>query len=73
MDRRKTVSAALFVTLFGILLFLPPLMRIVQTEARLFGAPVELVYMFAAWSVLVIAAWWLGRNLPEARDERGSD
>lgn len=71
MNRRKTVSAALFVTLFGAMLFLPPLLRLVQNEARVFGAPVELIYMFAAWAVLVLAAAWLGKNLPDERGEGG--
>ena len=71
MDRRKTVSAALFVTLFGAMLFLPPLLRLVQNEARVFGAPVELLYMFAAWAALVVAAVWLGKNLPDERGEGG--
>jgi hypothetical protein len=71
MNGRKTVSAALFVTLFGAMLFLPPLLRLVHHEARVFGAPVELVYMFAAWAALVLAALWLGKHLPDERGEGG--
>ncbi len=71
MTRRKTVSAALFVTVFGAMLFLPPLLGLVEHEARVFGAPVELIYMFAAWAALVLAAMWLGKHLPEERGEGG--
>jgi hypothetical protein len=71
MNRRKTVSAALFVTLFGTMLFLPPLLGLVHNEARIFGAPVELIYMFAAWAALVVAAVWLGKHLPDERGEGG--
>ena len=71
MNRRKTVSAALFVTLFGAMLFLPPLLGLVQNQARVFGAPVELIYMFAAWVALVLAAMWLGKHLPDERGEGG--
>ena len=71
MNRRKTVSAALFVTVFGAMLFLPPLLRLVHHEARLFGVPVEVVYMFAAWAALVVAAIALGKHLPDERGEGG--
>jgi hypothetical protein len=71
MNRRKTVSAALFVTLFGTMLFLPPLLGLVHNEARVFGAPLELIYMFAAWAALVLAAMWLGKRLPDESDEGG--
>ena len=64
MDRRKLESAALFTTLFGTLLFMPPLTLIFAREGRVFGVPVELVYLFAAWAGLVAVAFWLGRNLP---------
>jgi hypothetical protein len=41
MDRRKIVSAALFLTLLGSLMILPPLAVMFQHERRLFGVPVR--------------------------------
>jgi hypothetical protein len=70
MDRRKLKSAALFITIFGVMLLTPPLTLLFQVETRLFGAPVELIYMFSVWAGLVAAAFWLGRRMPH---DAGSD
>lgn len=70
MDRRKLESAALFLTLFGALLFLPPLTLLFHHEMRLFGVPVELSYLFGVWMALVLLARWLGRRLPQDPGEK---
>ena len=75
MDR-KLVSAALFLTLLGSLLLLPPLASVFQLQRRFLGLPVELIYLFACWIVLVGAAFWLSRRLPrepEAEPHNGDD
>lgn len=64
MERRKLESAALFVTLFGALLFMPPLTLLFHRELRILGAPVELIYLFAVWIGLVLISRWLARRLP---------
>ena len=70
---RKLVSAALFVTVFGTLLLLPPLANVFQLQRRFLGVPAELIYLFVCWVGLVGAAFWLSRRLPrEPEAERGN-
>ncbi len=64
MERRKLESAALFLSLLGVLLILPPLAVVFQLERRLFGIPLEVIYLFVCWLGLIAAAFWLGRRLP---------
>jgi hypothetical protein len=64
MDRRKLESAALFTTILGALIMLPPLATLFQLKQRFFGIPAEVIYLFLAWSLLIAAAFWLGRRLP---------
>lgn len=77
MTRRKIVSAALFFTLFGVIAVLPPLVLLFRFDGRVMGVPVETVYIFVLWFVLVVGARWFSRVLPEdeaaagkATDER---
>lgn len=63
MDR-KLVSAALFLTLLGSMLLLPPLATVFQLQRRFFGVPAELIYLFACWVGVIVAAYWLSRRLP---------
>ena len=64
MERRKLESAALFLTLFGAMLIMPPLAIVFQIERRLLGIPFEVIYLFLVWAGLVAGALWLGRHLP---------
>jgi hypothetical protein len=75
MDR-KLISAALFLTLLGSLMLLPPLANVFQLQRRFFGVPAELIYLFACWVALIAAAYWLSRKLPrepEAEPPNGDD
>jgi hypothetical protein len=76
MERGKIVSAALFLTVLGALLILPPLANVFQLQRRFFGIPAEVIYLFACWIALVAGAYWLGRRLPrepEADPRPGDD
>lgn len=64
MERRKIESAALFITILGTMLIMPPLALLFQDARRFAGIPVEVIYLFVIWAALILAAWWLGRNLP---------
>ena len=64
MDRRKLESAALFLTIFGAMLIMPPLALLFQLERRIFGVPAEVVYLFVVWAGLIAGARWLGHRLP---------
>ncbi|WP_374620692.1 hypothetical protein [Devosia sp.] len=75
MTARKLESAALFFTIFGAMLIMPPLVLLFNVKARLFGLPLELIYLFAVWLVLCAGTAWFGRRLPRAPagdDEPGS-
>lgn len=65
MTRRKLVSSALFFTLFGVFAFLPPLILLFRFDARIGGVPVETVYVFVLWGLLVAGARWFSRTLPD--------
>lgn len=67
MTRRKLIAAALFFTVFGALAYLPPLVILLRYDLRVFGVPVETVYVFALWFVLVVGARWFSRVLPDDR------
>lgn len=70
MERRKLVSAALFLTLAGALLFMSPIASVFQIQRRLLGVPAEVIYLFLCWVLLVVGAWWLSTRLPrEDEDE----
>ena len=74
MDRRKLESAALFLTLLGALMILPPLAVVFQLERLVFGVPAEVIYLFTCWAALIGAAYWLSRRLPhEAEAEPNED
>lgn len=74
MERRKLVSAALFLTVLGTLFFLPPLAVLFQLERRFLGVPLEVIYLFVCWLGLIAGAFWLGRRLPrEAEAEPPSE
>ena len=64
MERRKLESAALFLTIAGTLLIMPPIAMVFQIERRVFGIPSEVIYLFIVWAALVAGSWWLGRRLP---------
>lgn len=64
MTRRKIVGASLFFTLFGVMALMPPLIWLFRFDARVFGVPIETVYLFAMWTFLVAGACWFGRILP---------
>jgi hypothetical protein len=67
MTRRKLVAAALFFTVFGALAYLPPLVLLFRLDQRVLGVPIETVYVFALWAVLVGGARWFSRVLPDER------
>lgn len=64
MERRKLESAALFLTIVGAILIMPPLAEVFQIERRVFGVPAEVIYLFVSWALLILGAWWLGKRLP---------
>ncbi len=72
MERRKLQSAALFLTIFGAMLILPPLVLLFNIRARFLGVPAEVIYLFVVWLGLVGAAAWFAYRLPPT-DEKSVD
>jgi hypothetical protein len=70
VDRRKLESAALFLTILGAMLIMPPLALLFQVERRFLGIPMEVIYLFMVWLLLVAGAWWLGKRLPHDSEAR---
>jgi hypothetical protein len=72
MDRRKLQSAALFLTIFGAMLFMPPLVLLFNAATRVLGVPTEVIYLFAVWLALIVATRWFSQRLPHeaALDEK---
>ena len=71
MERRKLVSAALFLTLAGALLFMPPIASVFQIHRLVLGVPAEVIYLFVCWVLLVVGAWWLGTRLSRDGEDDG--
>ncbi|HSF92543.1 MAG TPA: hypothetical protein VLA51_10100 [Paracoccaceae bacterium] len=63
LKRRNRQDAALLLPLFGILLFLSPLITLPGSEPALFGAPAVFSYIFGVWLVLIYLALRLARRL----------
>ncbi len=72
MTRRKIIAASLFFTLFGALALMPPLVLLARFDGRVLGVPVETVYVFVLWLVLVAGARLFSRSLPDDRPPPGS-
>lgn len=69
MMRRKLIAAALFFTVFGALASLPPLVMLFRLDTKFMGVPVETVYIFVLWTVLVVGACWFSHILPDDRPQ----
>ncbi len=67
MTRRKLIAAALFFTAFGAFAYMPPLVLLFRFDMRIFGVPIETVYVFVLWIALVIGARWFSRVMPDDR------
>lgn len=67
MTRRKLIAAALFFTIFGVIALLPPLVLLFRFDTRIAGVPIETVYVFSLWALLIAGARWFSRTLPDDR------
>ncbi|MFT5447159.1 MAG: hypothetical protein ACI9DC_002334 [Gammaproteobacteria bacterium] len=59
----KVRDRALVLPLLGILLLVSPLAGISQLDAKPFGVPFTLIYLFTVWAVLIAGAYALARRL----------
>ena len=63
---RKTRDRAFVLPVVGIFVLLPPIANIFLIDARLFGIPVTVIYLFVAWGALIAGAAWLAPRLRAA-------
>lgn len=61
---RRRRDAAFVIPAFALLLLLPPFLNLFTIRRLLFGIPLEVVYIFTIWALLVVAAAVLSRLLP---------
>ncbi|MEO0362274.1 MAG: hypothetical protein AAF322_14250 [Pseudomonadota bacterium] len=59
----KARDAAFVLPLAGLALLSPPVLGVFAFDARPFGAPAIVVYLFAVWAVLILGAAILSRRL----------
>lgn len=64
MNAQKLQSAALFFTIFGAMLILPPLVLLFNIKARFLGLPAEMIYLFVVWLGLAAGTAWFAYRLP---------
>lgn len=62
-DKRKLENIALALPVFGAALILPPIVSVFATDARVFGTPVIVVYLFSIWLLFIVATFVLSRRL----------
>lgn len=62
----KRQDLSIIIPAFGIVLLMPLLVNLFIVRVRVFGIPLEIVYLFGVWLFLVGAAVALARLLPPA-------
>lgn len=71
---KRLRDAALLLPFAGLLLFLPPYVRIFDQSEKLFGIPLLHLYIFAVWFIgILLTAWvshWLGKPAKPPRTRR---
>src|SRR3546814_13046196 len=81
---RRYRELALLLPLAGLVLFMPPYLRILSREEQLFGIPVLHFYIFAVWLIGIVLSAAISRGLvryletgdggnPRATDEKHDD
>lgn len=63
MNRQKLIAAALFLPLFGFVLFQPPWISLFPADVSIGGVPLQIVYLFTVWLALIVFAVILNRSL----------
>lgn len=63
-DRTDREDIAFLLPFFGVLLLTPPLLNLVVGGVAVFGVPLEVVYLFAVWVLVVAGAGLLSRRPP---------
>ncbi|MEM6460614.1 MAG: hypothetical protein AAF724_01720 [Pseudomonadota bacterium] len=64
-SRRKQRDRSMVLVLVGIALFVPPIVGVSQIDAKIGGVPVPLLFVFGAWALLIVAAFFLADRLSD--------
>jgi hypothetical protein len=71
---RRARDAAILLPLGGLLLFLPPYVRLFDQPGDVFGVPLLHVYIFSLWLIGIVLTALLARRLAVREgEELGSD
>lgn len=68
---RRTRDRSLVLLIIGLVFLMPPIAGVFHVEARVFGLPATLLYLFAVWGLLIILARNLARALTKITDTPG--
>lgn len=60
---RRYRELALLLPLAGLILFMPPYLRILSREEQLFGIPVLHIYIFAVWFIGIVLSAAISHRL----------
>lgn len=64
-ERGNYDDLAALLPIFGAVLLTPAMANLFHTGTSLFGLPLDMLYVFAVWILLIAGAWWLSRRLPQ--------
>lgn len=71
--RGKGEDFAALIPLFGIIVLMPILANLFLTNSRVFGLPLDMIYLFTVWGLLICGAvgmsYWLPHIGTASRDE----
>ncbi len=66
-NARKKEDAVFIVPVLGALFLLPPLLNLFNTRTLLFGVPLEVLYLFLVWVLLIACAIIISAKMPRSR------
>jgi hypothetical protein len=72
-DGERTRGAATILPFAAAILLTPPLLNVFAPPAALAGIPLVIVYVFAVWAAVVVAAFLLARRLSHPALDGGPD
>lgn len=72
-QKRRTADRAMVLPLLGLVLLMPPIAMIFEINAKVFGIPVTLIYLFAVWAFLIIGAAFLAPRLSDSDEAQDQD
>lgn len=70
-SRRKLENAAFVLPVFGAALIVPPLINVFNVPMMVGGVPVEVIYLFAVWTLMIGATAWLSRHMGHGTSNDG--